>query len=63
MNLSPREAEILSHLAAGEVNREIAESLSISARTVERYVANVYAKIGVTNRVEATAFAIRSGLA
>ena len=41
-------------------NREIADQLVLSERTVQRHVTNLYAKIGVRNRAEATAFALRS---
>jgi DNA-binding NarL/FixJ family response regulator len=60
--LSAREAEVL-RLAAGRSNRAIAEELSLSAKTVENHLTNVYGKLGVDNRAAATAFAIRHGLA
>jgi DNA-binding NarL/FixJ family response regulator len=56
-NLSPREVEVLSLLAKGMSNREIAERLVLSPRTVERHIENIYAKIGVNNRVQAAAYA------
>jgi DNA-binding CsgD family transcriptional regulator len=62
-NLTAREVEVLRLLAAGRTNREVADALVLSIRTVERHIANVYAKIGVTRRVEATAYALRHGLA
>ena len=52
--LSPRELDVLQLLAAGKANPEIAQSLVLSTRTVERHVQNVYYKLGVHNRVEAT---------
>lgn len=55
--LSPREIEVLRLVAAGRSNREIAEALFLSARTVERHITNLYAKIGVHGRSEAIAFA------
>jgi DNA-binding NarL/FixJ family response regulator len=55
--LSPREIEVLRLLAGGKTNREIAETLFLSARTVERHITNLYLKIGVQNRAEAIAFA------
>jgi DNA-binding CsgD family transcriptional regulator len=61
--LSEREAEVLRLVAAGRTNREIAESLFISEKTVANHLTSIFAKIGVENRVEATAFAIRHGLA
>jgi non-specific serine/threonine protein kinase len=45
-DLSPREAEVLGLVATGRSNREIAELLVLSTRTVERHIANVYGKIG-----------------
>ncbi len=56
-DLTPREVEVLRLLANGGRNREIADELFLSARTVERHIANLYAKIGVTSRSEAIAFA------
>jgi len=53
--LTGREREILELLAAGSANKEIARRLGISVHTVERHVANGYAKLGVRNRAEATA--------
>lgn len=60
--LTGREAEILTHLASGRTNKEIATDLYVSVATVERHVANIYRKIGVRSRVEATAFALSEGL-
>ena len=61
--LTAREIEVLRLVAAGDTNKEIANQLQISVATVERHLANVYAKIGVRGRAEATAFAITRGLA
>jgi len=61
--LTDREAEILALLAAGHSNKEIARALSISSRTVERHIGNVYTKIGAHNRAQATAYAFRQGIA
>jgi DNA-binding NarL/FixJ family response regulator len=60
--LSRREAEVLRLLVAGRSNRAIAATLFVSPRTVQRHVANVYAKIGAHNKAEATAFALRHHL-
>jgi DNA-binding NarL/FixJ family response regulator len=57
-SLPPRQAQVLWLIAEGKTNGEIADALVISLRTVERHVAELYAKIGVRNRVEAAAFAI-----
>jgi DNA-binding CsgD family transcriptional regulator len=61
--LSDREAQVLSLLASGQANSEIAAALGVSVHTVERHVANIFAKISVRNRAEATAWALRRGLA
>src|SRR5262249_32529828 len=56
--LSAREIEVLRLLASGKANKEIAAALFISVATVERHVANLYAKIGARGRAQATAFAL-----
>jgi DNA-binding CsgD family transcriptional regulator/pimeloyl-ACP methyl ester carboxylesterase len=61
--LSRRELEVLRLLAAGESNRQIARRLGLSPHTIERHVANLYRKIGARGRADATAYALRSGLA
>lgn len=61
--LTPREHEVLRLLAAGGTNAGIARSLHITEHTVERHVANLYRKIGARGRAEATAYALRHGLA
>ena len=55
--LSEREREVLVHLAAGQTNREIATALTISQHTVGRHVENIFAKLGVTSRTAAAAYA------
>jgi ATP/maltotriose-dependent transcriptional regulator MalT len=57
--LTGREAEVLRLIGAGKNNREIAEELFLSVRTVERHVENLYRKIEVRSRAEAIAFALR----
>jgi DNA-binding CsgD family transcriptional regulator/tetratricopeptide (TPR) repeat protein len=56
-SLSAREREVLVELAAGKTNREIAETLVISQHTVGRHVESIFAKLGVTSRAAATAYA------
>ena len=56
--LTEREVEVLLLIAQGKTTREIASELVLSPRTVQRHTANLYAKINVRNRAEATAFAL-----
>lgn len=58
--LTVREREVVGRLAQGASNREIAAALHLSVHTVERHLANAYAKIGARNRAEATAWVLRS---
>jgi DNA-binding CsgD family transcriptional regulator/uncharacterized protein (DUF2384 family) len=60
--LSPREIEVLTLVAAGKSNREIAAELVISDRTVARHVSNIFTKLGVSSRAAATSFALRHEL-
>lgn len=60
--LTAREIDVLKLLAGAASNREIADSLIISPRTVETHLANVYGKLGVRGRTEAMLWAIREGL-
>ena len=55
--LSPRELQVLRLVAAGETNKAIAAELVLSERTVERHVSNIFAKLAVSTRAAATAFA------
>lgn len=59
--LTPREAEILTLVAQGRSNRDIARILSLSEKTVRNHVEHTYAKIGVVNRVGASLYAIDHG--
>jgi DNA-binding NarL/FixJ family response regulator len=61
--LTGREVEVLRLIAAGQSNRAIAQALFISPNTVLHHVSSIFAKLGVANRAEATAYAIRRGLA
>ena len=60
--LSGRELEVLLALAHGGSNREIADGLGISAKTVGHHVQNIYAKAGVRNRAAATRWAFEQDL-
>jgi two-component system NarL family response regulator len=61
--LSEREQEVLALLAQGLSNKEIAQRLYLSVRTVEGHLANVYGKLGVHSRTEAALYAIHQGWA
>jgi DNA-binding NarL/FixJ family response regulator len=61
--LSAREIEVLRLVAAGNSNRQIAQALVLSEKTVANHIANIFAKTGADNRAAATAFAFRHGLA
>jgi DNA-binding CsgD family transcriptional regulator len=60
--LTERELEVLRHLAAGETNKAIAAQLVLSERTVDRHVSNIFAKLGVSSRAAATAYAYQHRL-
>ena len=61
--LTAREIEVLRLLAGGQTNAEIAGDLGLSVNTIERHVGNVYRKIDARGRADATAWAIRRGVA
>jgi DNA-binding CsgD family transcriptional regulator len=56
-DLTEREVEVLALVATGMTNRDIADHLVISEKTVARHVSNIFAKIGVSSRAAATAYA------
>jgi DNA-binding NarL/FixJ family response regulator len=60
--LSEREAQVLRLLAAGKTNRDIAEALFISEKTVARHVSNIFDKLGVASRTGAAAWAYQHHL-
>ncbi len=60
--LSERELEVLRELALGKTNRQIAEALVLSVRTVENQVRSVYSKLGAVDRADAARYAARKGL-
>ncbi len=60
--ITPREAEVLRLLAAGHTNRGIAGVLTISEKTVEQHLLNLYNKLGVDSRARAVAWAYAHGL-
>ncbi len=60
--LTQRESEVLSQLANGLTNKEIATALGISYETVKEHVQHILRKIGVTDRTQAAVWAVRKGL-
>ncbi|MGQ9828464.1 MAG: response regulator transcription factor, partial [Roseiflexus sp.] len=60
--ISEREREILRLVATGATNQQIAFALNISTNTVKVHLRNIFAKIGVQSRTEATIYAIRTGI-
>jgi DNA-binding CsgD family transcriptional regulator len=61
--LTSREAEVLGLICAGSTTRQMAEALIVSRATVERHITSIYRKIGARSRADATAFALRHGVA
>ncbi len=59
--LSPREAEILDHIAQGASNKEVAFALSLSEQTVKNHMSSVLRKLAVNDRTQAVVYAIRQG--
>lgn len=60
--ISEREREILELVATGATNQQIAQQLSISINTVKVHLRNIFSKLGVVSRTEATLYAVRMGL-
>ncbi|GAA2269063.1 response regulator transcription factor [Nonomuraea roseoviolacea subsp. roseoviolacea] len=60
--LTPRELEVLGHVAAGLANRQIGREMFLSETTVKTHLVHIYAKLGVDSRTAAVAAAIRKGL-
>lgn len=60
--LSPRETEVLTLMALGHTNREIAEQLELSVRTVETHRAHIQQKLGLSSRPQLTRYALANGL-
>jgi DNA-binding NarL/FixJ family response regulator len=58
-SLSPQESTILSHLADGLTNRQIAEQMFLAEKTVKNYVSNLLSKLGMDHRTQAAVYAAR----
>ena len=60
--LTNREKEILVHLAQGKTNKQISKELLLSTSTVRNHISNIFLKLNISNRSQATAIAIFAGL-
>ncbi|MGE5578228.1 MAG: response regulator [Syntrophothermus sp.] len=60
--LTEQERKILSLIGLGKTNKEIAETIFLSEKTVRNYVSNIFAKLNLSNRAEAAAYAVKKGL-
>lgn len=61
-SLTPREREVLEHLADGRTNRQIARALGVAEKTVKTHVTNLLTKLGAADRTQAAIVAVRAGL-
>ena len=61
-NLTERELEVIKALAQGKSNKEIAQALSISEKTVRNHASNIYNKLHIFDRTQAVIYAIRQGI-
>ncbi|MHB8886194.1 MAG: response regulator [Methylovirgula sp.] len=60
LSITAREAEVLLWIARGKSNRNVAEILNISARTVDKHLEQIYTKLGIENRASATALVVKT---
>ena len=60
--LTPRESDVLGHLAMGRSNKEIAKALTLSEKTIKTHVSAILTKLGVQDRTQAALHAVRTGL-
>ena len=60
--LTPRELEVLRHVATGKTNRAIATELVLSEKTVARHLSNIFTKLEISSRASATAYAYEHDL-
>jgi DNA-binding NarL/FixJ family response regulator len=61
-DLTEQELRVLSHVAKGMTNKQIAKALFLGEGTVRNYVSSILSKLDLTNRAEAAAYAVRHGL-
>lgn len=62
IKMTKRELQVLKLVAIGKINRDIANDLNISERTVKNHISNLFKKIGVTDRTQAAVYAIKNDL-
>ena len=62
-SLIAREREVLTLIADGATNRQIARQLTVTERTARTHVSNILGKLGLTSRTQAALWAVREGLA
>jgi DNA-binding NarL/FixJ family response regulator len=62
VKLTSREHEVLSHMAYGLSNDEIARSLTVSIETIKEHVQNILRKLTVSDRTQAAVWAVKSGV-
>jgi DNA-binding NarL/FixJ family response regulator len=62
LGLTPRELEIIGYIACGENNKEIAEKLFISEKTVKNHVSNILRKMNLEDRTQVAVYAYQKGL-
>ena len=60
--LTPREVQILRLVTSGRTNRQLAEELGVSTRTIDAHLRSIYAKLGVKSRSAATRYAVEHQL-
>ena len=60
--LTPRERDVLKHVAQGQSNKDIAQRLVLSEHTVHRHLANILRKLDLSSRAAAAAWGVRAGL-
>ncbi|MEJ7443138.1 response regulator transcription factor, partial [Staphylococcus warneri] len=60
--LSKRESEVLTEMAKGKTNKEIAETLFVSEKTIKTHVSHIFSKLQVTDRTQAAIYAMQNNL-
>lgn len=62
VRLSPRERQIVTFIAAGCSNQQIADCLGLKTQTIKNHLCRMYSKLGVSNRVHLAVFAVTQGM-